>query len=245
MRVALAFLLAALVLLVSCGGEDESAGGAASPSGDEGSGNPADSTTPVDATATPAADQETVAAIENLDFPSELIDGNAIGDPDAPLHLVVYEDFQCPHCLAFTAEVEPVLLDEFVREGDLLLEVRHFPVMGNASAGAAVAAECARQEDAFWEYHRQLFLQQATGGPFTGEAFEAIASDLGLDEAAFAECLRSDATIQTVSDEAQEARTAGITGTPGFILDGETLAPAPADAAGWRTLLQERLSAGE
>lgn len=244
MRTALALLLA-LLLLAACGGDDDAPEATGSPGEEESSGNPAGGASPDDAPANPAGDPSVAEAIEGLEFPAELIDGNTIGDPDAPLHLVVYEDFQCPHCLAFTAEVEPVLLAEFVREGDLLLEVRHFPVMGSASAGAAVAAECARQEDAFWEYHRQLFLQQANGGPFTAEAFESIAGDLGLDEAAFGQCLRSDESVATVSDEAQEARTAGITGTPGFILDGETLASAPADAGAWRTLLQEQLSASE
>lgn len=236
-----------LVLLGTACGSDGDNGDSANGDGDgapaEATETPAASEPGEEPTTPPEADADTVEALESLTFPAELAEGNRIGDADAPVHLVVYEDFQCPHCLDFTANIAPVLLDEFVTEGELLLEVRHFPVLGNASAGAAVASECAIEQGEFWEYHRQLFLLQATGEAFTADAFEAIAGDMGLNDEAFAECLRGEEALGTVSEQAQQAQSAGITGTPGFLLNDEPLTGGslPADADGWRAFIEERL----
>lgn len=205
-----------------------------------GSESQADSATQASAvspTPTPAALVDRVRAIT---VAPNLVHGRVAGSPDAPVKLVVFEDFRCSHCLDFTANVEPIVLDRYVASGRVSLEVRHFPILGQASAVAAVAAQCALRQDAFWPYHKALFAEQAARGQFTMERFTAIAGGLGLDEGAFKTCLEGLETLPEVEKDYDEARSTGFTGTPSVLLNG---APQvnPANVDGWTAMLDAAL----
>lgn len=220
---------AALVLAASlsaCGGDDDETGGTA--------------TSPSEPTATPAAIADRVRSIA---LPREdMIDGRKVGAPDAAVDVVVFEDFRCPHCLEFTANVEPVLLERYVATGKITLEIRHFPILGDASVVAAVAAQCALRQDAFWPYQKALFLEQAAKGTFSVERFNAIAGELGLDAAPFATCLEKGETLSEVEADFNEARSSGFTGTPSLMVNGETLAGNPDTLDAWLRMLDEALA---
>ena len=188
-------------------------------------------------------------------IPADLVDGFSVGEADAPLTLTVYEDFQCPFCLRYTTTVEPAIVHEYVAEGDLRLEFRNFPILGNESIIAAAGAHCAANENAFWDYADIVFQLQLDEGQLTDEklnigrldteAVIAIAGQAGLDEEAFEACLTSQETIEALQAHAQSGADIGIRGTPGFVLNGEFVARPPADLDGWRALLDEHLAAAE
>ena len=183
-----------------------------------------------------------------------LIDGTSMGRADAPLQLDMFEDFQCPFCLRFTAFVESEFIDEFIRTGQLRITYRHFPVFaGRESVQAAQASECAAEQNAFWEYHHKLFLVQAEAGQlererievgrFSDENLKRYAEELGLDMEQFNTCFDTDRYLEKVQQDKQEGTAYGITGTPGFVLNGRPLiGGAPSDIEGWKALFEQVLA---
>lgn len=205
---------------------------------------------PGTATATPG--NEIVAALQKLDAPLELADGLALGRPEAKVTLAVFEDFQCPHCLRFTALIEPAIVEEYVKPGKVRLEFRNLPFLGPESVQAALAAWCAGEQNQFWPYQEKLFMVQAEAGQATSEKLDVgrysteklqeHASALGLDRAAFDACYTSEAAAEGVRTGLREAQSLGLRGTPSFVIDGQPLADSPASLAVWRKVLDEALA---
>ncbi|MEX2080597.1 MAG: DsbA family protein [Dehalococcoidia bacterium] len=174
-----------------------------------------------------------------------------MGRQDAPLKLVIYEDFQCPFCLFYNAFVEPSLVASWVDTNQLQIEFRHFIVLGNESAAAAIASQCAADQEAFWEYHRALFLAQARAGQLSGEQINVgrfsveelkrHAADLGLDAGRFDACLDDQASLELLAQQEQTAHGLGVTGTPTFFLNEQVVRPAPSTVEEWNLLLLEAI----
>lgn len=188
---------------------------------------------------------ETVALLDRAlaDLPLNLQDGNTLGRGDAPVKMIQYEDFQCPHCLRFTVEHEAFLVEEFVKPGLLQLEFRHLPVVGLESTTAAVGAVCAAEQNRMWEFANRLFAIQARGdrpdsGHFDESSLLEVAADLGLDTDAFAACQADPDSLSTVSGHMAAAQAIGFRGTPSFVLNGAPLQVAPASTDRWRTIIE-------
>src|SRR4051794_10018496 len=88
--------------------------------------------------------------------PESIAFGRSLGRPDAPVHLIVWSDFQCPACKAFADTNEPQLIRDYVTAGKLRLDYRDLVIIGPESAAAAAAARCADQQGKFWPYHDVL-----------------------------------------------------------------------------------------
>lgn len=181
----------------------------------------------------------------HTDFPKDLANGAKVGKDDAPIKLVAYEDFQCPFCLQYTSTQEPQLIEQFVKTGEVQIEFRNLTILGTESALAAMAGQCAADQNRFWDYHNKLFLVQAEAGQFKNEKKDAgrftnarlkdYAAGLGLDTGKFNECLDASKHLDVVQNQNREARQLGITATPGFAVNGSPLGNgAPADMDGWK-----------
>jgi serine/threonine-protein kinase len=181
-------------------------------------------------------------------LPLDLARGNKLGKDDAPVKLSMFEDFQCPFCLRFTADHEPTIVEEYVKTGKVQLIFRNLPILGAESTAAAVAGLCAASQNKFWEYHSRLFMVQADAGQdreektnagrFSSDNLKSYASDVGLDRAQFDPCLDGNRFLQQVQDDAAEARAKGLTGTLGFLANGVASASGnPVTIAGWRAVL--------
>ena len=158
--------------------------------------------------------------------------GRILGDPDAPVRLVAYEDFLCTYCRQFNNRILPRLEDEYIRPGFVSVEYRHLAGLGPISILAAAAAECAAEQDLFWPYHDLVF----GSSPFWFIPFEksmelarelnSLQGDEGLDLAVYQSCLEEGNTIQAVHAETQESVTTltdlGATrlATPTFVVNG-------------------------
>ena len=161
--------------------------------------------------------------------PSSLWDGRAIGPASAPATLIVYEDFQCPACDAFTTQTEPQLVREYVEPGKLRIVYKDFLIIGPESLDAAVAARCAGDQGLFWPYHDYLFANQKgeNKGAFKRDRLLAIGRAVGVDEAAFAACLDTQAPAQAAQAETSEGRAAGVDATPTMFLNGTKIRGVP------------------
>lgn len=156
------------------------------------------------------------------------VDGLVIGHPDAPVLVEAFEDFQCPSCLQFTEQIEPLVLQNFVYAGTARFQFRHNPFIGPDSMRAANASMCANEQGRFWDFHDMLFANQLGEniGAFSDRRMEAMADLLGLDLETWTACYDSDAYESLIQADLDEARTRGVTGTPTIFVNGVKLESA-------------------
>jgi protein-disulfide isomerase len=148
----------------------------------------------------------------------------ALGDPDAPIKIVEFSDFQCPYCARFAVDAWPQIRQTFVESGRVYWVFKDYPLdqIHPYARLAAQAAHCAGEQLAYWEMHDELFEQQAgwTESSSPGDDFKEIAGQLGLDQGAFGECLDSGRHATTVTNNVTEGQAAGMSGTPTFFFNG-------------------------
>ncbi len=184
------------------------------------------------------------------DLPTEMQNGTRLGSDDAPVKLVQFEDFQCPFCLTYTLNIEPFLVEEYVKAGLLQIEFRHYPVVGRESVTAAVAAECAAEQNRMFEYANRLFAKQAGEDPFrpdqglfSEENLVELAGDLGLDTEAFVACQARPDALSPVARGQSAAQAYGFRGTPNFVINDLPVQAAPQTVEGWREMIEEAIAA--
>lgn len=137
---------------------------------------------------------------------------HVLGDPDAPLLIVEYASFSCPHCAHFQEAVWPMVKEEFIDTGRVRWVFR--PILTNPvqlAAASTILAECAA-EDRFFDAADLLFAEQEnlfdaarSGGDVLG-VYNRVAGAVGLTPEAFMACLQDPAMNQAVNDMAMQAR---------------------------------------
>jgi protein-disulfide isomerase len=150
---------------------------------------------------------------------------NSMGDPNAPVTVEEFSDFQCPFCRQFATEKEPDFVAKYVETGQVYFTYTPFSFLGPESIRAAEAAYCAMDQGKFWDYHDIIFDNQ--GGENTGalsdERLKEFASRLKLDNAAFNQCFDGNKYQQKVNDNVEYGRGKGVNATPYFLINGEQL----------------------
>ncbi len=145
----------------------------------------------------------------------DLASAHRLGPDDAPVSLVVFSEFECPHC----ARLAAVLARIRETHGDRVqIAFLHCPLEGHPrSLPAARAAECAHAQDRFWAFHDRLFAHQdRLGDAELGEHAKA----LGLDPGRYASCLEKPEAARIVLGHARQAQRLGITSVPSLFLNG-------------------------
>ncbi|HNJ12098.1 MAG TPA: thioredoxin domain-containing protein [Anaerolineales bacterium] len=160
--------------------------------------------------------------------PRPQADANNMGDPNAPVKLVEYSDYQCPFCERFASETEAKLVEAYVSTGKLYFTYRSAGnwVSDNIRGGktesedAAKAAYCAGDQNLYWEMHDMLFANVLGEDvdSFTDRRLAAIAEQTGVDMTQFNDCYSSGKFDDQVFQDGKDALTAGVRGTPGFVL---------------------------
>lgn len=157
--------------------------------------------------------------------PNAEAQGRAWGPPDAPIQVIEYADYECEACGFFAREYEAAFVDAFANSGKVRFEIRNAPFHGEGARNAAEAAYCAADQNAFWRMHDSLFLNQPTiegTGPhaFSDARLQTIAGKLGVDTAAFGQCLTSNTYAAQVAQDYNATVQAGIRQTPTFVING-------------------------
>lgn len=172
--------------------------------------------------------------------------GHSMGDPNAPVKIVEYSDYQCPFCANFWRDTEAKIVETYVKTGKVYFTYHSFGNWVsdniNSQAGttnteseqAAMASYCAGDQEKFWEYHDYLFANQngENEAAFARNRLDAFAEKLGLDMAAFKDCMDSSKYASQVAQDAQDGVQAITTapnydgkgyGTPSFIINGKLI----------------------
>jgi protein-disulfide isomerase len=142
------------------------------------------------------------------------LDGAAMrGSKDAQAVMIVYSDFECPFCRRFAQEVLPEIERRYVATGKVALAFRHLPLpIHKQATRAAVLAECAGQQDRFWEMHDMLFAQHN----LDDGTLLAIPKSISLDGQTFEACLRNQAVGARVQASIDQAAALSVRSTPSF-----------------------------
>jgi len=149
----------------------------------------------------------------------------ALGDPDAPVTIVEFTDYQCPFCQRHSTETMPPLIANMIETGRVYYVVKDFPldnIHAEARAGAT-AARCAGEQDAYWQMHDAIFNAQsqwAGQGLGANVVFADMSASLGLDVDAFTACQDSGRYDAQVQANVEEGASLGVRGTPFFFIDG-------------------------
>ena len=117
--------------------------------------------------------------------------------------------------------MSPKLIDKYVESGTLRLEWRDFPYQGQESVDAALAARTAQEQGKFWEYHNLLYETQDQG--YSEERLVTLADEVGLDVEEFRASLESGENEAVVGEDFREGQERGVSGTPTFVINGQTL----------------------
>jgi protein-disulfide isomerase len=147
-------------------------------------------------------------------------DDPSLGPADANVVIVAFEDFQCPFCFQaqpFIKKLRTVYAD------DVRFIYKDFPLAAihPEARNAAAAAQCAREQGKFWEYHDELFANQ---GRLAAAYYRSLAQNLNLNINQFNECYRTGKYSAAVSEDFNLGVTLGVKGTPTFFINGEKLA---------------------
>ena len=122
---------------------------------------------------------------------------------------------------------------------------KHFAILGPDSSRAAEASECANEQDQFWAFHDNVFLNRATGqGDLSQDSLLAQASNMDLDMEAFTECVTSGRYTNQIRQESLSVQSLGVRGTPGFLINGVFVSGAqPYDV--FEQIIEEQLASLE
>ncbi|HZS43904.1 MAG TPA: thioredoxin domain-containing protein [Blastocatellia bacterium] len=147
------------------------------------------------------------------------------GNPNAPVTLIEFSDYQCPTC----AQTQPMIEAAIAKYGDSLrVVVRNYPLIKHPNAfRAAEASEAARAQGKYWEYIAILYQNQ---NALTDDKLKEYASRLGLDRKAFDAALASGQYTEKVQRDIDDGNYLGITGTPTIFINGRRLTAVTAES---------------
>lgn len=148
--------------------------------------------------------------------------GHVRGQADAPVTVDEWADFQCPACGLFARSTEPQLLTSYVATGKVKLVFHNFAFIGTESNWAAEAADCAGEQNKFFEFHDKLYASQAgeNKGAFTKDKLKGIGTAMGLGPS-FSACVDSGKYAQAVRDEKAAGDALGVDATPTLFVGGK------------------------
>lgn len=147
--------------------------------------------------------------------------GQARGPASAPITIVEFSDFQCPYCSRAEETVKKVM-EEY--KGKIRLFYRDYPLPFHGDAQkASEAAQCAGDQNKYWEMHEKLFASQQA---LKVEQLKEHAKGLGLDSGKFDKCLDGGDKAKVVDESKKAGEELGVSGTPHFFINGRPLSGA-------------------
>jgi len=150
-----------------------------------------------------------------------------LGNPNAPITLVEFGDYQCHFCNVFFHSTEEDILKKYVETGKVRMIFKDYNIIGPDSINASHGAHCANDQGLFWEYHDILYSNWTgeNNGWASSENLEKFAQEIGIDMDVWSDCMLNGLHSQTILASNENARSLELTGTPAFFVigpDGKT-----------------------
>jgi len=151
-------------------------------------------------------------------------DDSMKGNPDAPITIIEFSDYECFFCQRFYETSYQQIKENYIDTGKINLVFRDFPLSSHLNAKkAAEAAECAGEQNKYYEMHDKLFEEGVDGGI---ETFKKYANEIGLNQEQFDLCLDSGAMAIEIKKDISDGMSYGVSGTPTFIINGKIIVGA-------------------
>ena len=143
-----------------------------------------------------------------------------LGDPDAPITLVEFGDYQCHYCNVFFQSIEKDIVKNYVDTGKVKIIFKDYNIIGEDSVKASQGAHCANDQGLFWEYHDILYSNWTgeNNGWASSENLAIFAQQIGLNMNKWSECMNKGSHSQIILKSNDDARVLELTGTPAFFI---------------------------
>ena len=150
-----------------------------------------------------------------------------LGDPNAPITLIEFGDYQCHFCNVFFHSTEDSIVKNYVETGKVNIIFKDYNIIGPDSINASHGAHCAKDQGMFWEYHDILYSNWTgeNNGWASSSNLGTFAQEIGLDMDVWSECMLNGIHSQTILASNEDAKSLELTGTPAFFVigpDGKT-----------------------
>jgi protein-disulfide isomerase len=169
-----------------------------------------------------SSSNKTATTPNNLSVANLMKQGSPIiGNPDAPVTLIEFGDFQCEFCARFAKIAEPDINATYIQTGKANMVFKHFVTHGADSITAAIASQCANEQDHFWNFYKTAYENQGpeNSGWANTENMKEFASQIpGLDTQIFDTCIDSQKYKSMVDNDMTLGVSLGMQGTPSFII---------------------------
>lgn len=155
--------------------------------------------------------------------------GLTLGDPNAPVTIDVFEDFQCPACQYFTENIEPLIIQNLITPGNVKYTFHNYPFIdgngatsGGESDQAADASMCANEQGKFWDMHAILYANWngENKGNLNNTRLKAMAEAIGLDMNSFNDCFNANKYEDDIQADFKLGGDMGVSGTPSVFVNG-------------------------
>ena len=143
-----------------------------------------------------------------------------LGDPNAPITLVEFGDYQCHYCNVFFQSIEKDIVKNYVDTGKVKIIFKDYNIIGEDSVIASQWAHCANDQGLFWEYHDILYSNWTgeNNGWASSENLAIFAQQIDLNMNKWSECMKKGSHSQIILKSNDDARTLELTGTPAFFI---------------------------
>ncbi len=170
-----------------------------------------------------------------------------LGDANAPHTIVEFGDFQCVYCTKFHTDMDSQIRTDFIQTGKAKMVFKTLAFIGPESSAAGLAAECAKAQGKFWDFHDAIYKaeqaeetagkQSENSGNLTKDFFVQTAQSLGMDVGKFTTCYDNKDGQAQMTQYSQDMQAAGVQGTPTVFIDGTQL-QNPFDIAQYQAIIK-------
>jgi len=143
-----------------------------------------------------------------------------LGDPNAPITLVEFGDYQCHYCNVFFQTIEDDIIKNYVKTGKVKMIFKDYNIIGPDSINASHGAHCANEQGLFWEYHDTLYSNWAgeNNGWASPRNLTIFAEEINADMDKWTQCMNEKSHAITINESNDDARALELTGTPAFFV---------------------------
>ena len=172
-------------------------------------------------------------------------DDVVMGNPNAKVAIIEFSDYQCPFCRVFWRDTLSQIKKEYIDTGKVKFVYRDFPLAFHPMAVvSAQAAECAGDQEKYWEMQDKIFREQEKLGQgtvsYSVENLKKWATEVGLNQNLFNQCLDSEKYKNEVEKDFNDGSAAGVSGTPTTYVNGRKLVGAQPFSA-FKAVIDEEL----
>ena len=143
-----------------------------------------------------------------------------LGDPNAPITLVEFGDYQCHYCNVFFQSIEKEIIKNYVETGKVKIIFKDYNIIGPDSINASHGAHCANEQELFWEYHDILYSnwEGENNGWASSNNLRIFAEEINADVDKWTECMNEKTHSKVIIDSNNDAKSLELTGTPAFFV---------------------------